>query len=133
MRSPSPVQRIGGAMRQQADPVYTLDSVPQSAERPRSNRRQRRYRPSIDGLEQRQLLAGGVADRHAFAPTPSEYYPQPVPIAPPVGLNSSSPIWADATTYQYGPDPREQLWVLVPPNPSGKLDLIVHSGGFHQG
>ena len=28
-----------------------------------------------------------------------------MPIAPPVELNSSSPVWADATTYQYGPDP----------------------------
>jgi acetyl esterase/lipase len=56
-----------------------------------------------------------------------------VPIAPPVEFNSSSPIWAGVTTDQYGPDPREQLWVVVPPNPSGKLDLIVHAGGFHHG
>src|SRR5262249_8242986 len=93
----------------------------------------RRYRPAIDGLERRQLLAGAVADQQAFAPTPSEYCPQPVPIAPPVEWNSTSPIWADAATYQYGPDPREQLWLLVPPNPSGKLDLIVHAGGLNHG
>jgi hypothetical protein len=56
-----------------------------------------------------------------------------VPIARPVALGSSSPIWADATVYQYGPDPREEILVLVPPDPSGKLDLIVHAGGFHHG
>jgi acetyl esterase/lipase len=54
-----------------------------------------------------------------------------VPIATPAGY--VAPIWANANVYQYGPDPEQQLWVLVPPNPNGKLDLLVHGGGFHHG
>jgi hypothetical protein len=54
-------------------------------------------------------------------------------ISTPGSVGSSSSIWSDATVYQYGPDPEQQLWILGPPNPNGKLDLIVHSGGFHEG
>jgi acetyl esterase/lipase len=82
-------------------------------------------------LERKQLLAGIAGKLGAFDPTATDYYPQPVPIATPAEYDK--PIWANASVYQYGPDPEQQLWVLVPPNPSGKLDLLVHGGGFHHG
>jgi acetyl esterase/lipase len=67
------------------------------------------------------------------APAPSQYYSQPIPIALPRHAVFSNPIWDKALPYQYGPFPDQQLWVFVPPHPSGRLDLIVHSGGFRHG
>jgi acetyl esterase/lipase len=90
-----------------------------------------RHQPTIEGLEHRQLLSGAVEARNAFGPTPSDYYTQPVPVATPAEF--SAPIWANATVYQYGPNSEQQLWALVPPSPNGKLDLLVHAGGFHRG
>jgi acetyl esterase/lipase len=56
-----------------------------------------------------------------------------MPISPPSGIVLPSPIWDKALVYQYGPFPEQQLWVFVPTHPSGRLNLIVHSGGFHHG
>lgn len=93
----------------------------------------RRCWPSLEDLEPRPLLAASVAGPPAIAPPPADYYPEPVPIAPPIGTTAPGSVWAGASFYQYGSDPQEQLWVLVPPDPSGKLDLVVHGGGFHHG
>jgi acetyl esterase/lipase len=54
-------------------------------------------------------------------------------ISSPVDPPLSGSLWANASIYQYGPYPEQQLWVLMPPSPSGKLDLIVHAGGLHHG
>jgi hypothetical protein len=99
-----------------------------STVRPRAGGRRQ---PTIEGLERRKLLSGSIDAQYAFAPTPSDYYVEPVPIATPAEF--SSPIWANASVYQYGPDSKQQLWALVPPSPNGKLDLLVHAGGFHRG
>ena len=90
-----------------------------------------RCRPALEWLERKALLAGIAAHQIAFGPTPPDYFPQPEPIATPAEY--ASPIWADANVYRYGPAREQQLWALVPPNLNGKLDLLVHAGGFHHG
>jgi acetyl esterase/lipase len=70
---------------------------------------------------------------HIAPPSSSDYYPQPFPILDPTGIVSPNPIWNSALAYQYGPYPDQRLWVFVPPDPSGSLDLIVHAGGFRHG
>jgi acetyl esterase/lipase len=89
------------------------------------------------GLEGRELLSrfagpGGLRERVPAVEATPEYYAQPVPVANP-GVDDPSPIWDEARVYQCGPAPEEQVWVIVPAVPSGKLDLIVHSGGFESG
>ena len=95
----------------------------------------RRYLLAIEALESRQLLLTAVQHQTVYPPAPSDYYPQPIPTAPPVAasITSLTTIWTHADFYQYGSNLDQQLWVLVPHDPTGKLDLIVHGGGFRQG
>ena len=72
-------------------------------------------------------------DPQVPADPPPQYYPQAIPISDPSSIVFTNPIWDDARAYQYGPFPDQQLWVFVPPNPNGRLDLIVHGGGLRRG
>jgi acetyl esterase/lipase len=92
-----------------------------------------RYRAALERLESRELLAGGVGHGVGVPPPTSEYYADVVPAPKPALTVTPGSIWDDATFWQYGPAADQQLWVLVPPDPNGKLDLIVHSGGFRRG
>ena len=129
---------------------------------PLQYRRTRSYRPNgLDDLESRTLLShqspGGGAlvnliqglalgghrnsrlpssaspGQGQFVLVPPEYYPQAIPTPDRSGIISTNPIWNNAKVYQYGPYPDQRLWILVPPYPNGKLDLIVHSGGLLHG
>jgi acetyl esterase/lipase len=125
---------------------------------PSANRRARTYRPErLSHLEGRTLLAhqsfgagalvglasGRTPDyrpKSSASPVPSGHtlippgdYSQVIPAPVPGAINSTNPIWKSASCYQYGPDPDQQFWVLLPSAPNGKLDLIIHSGGFMSG
>ncbi len=106
--------------------------------RSRQRRRDRAYRPGgLDLPEGRSLLSHGLVslpvDRGALLPAPTTYDPLPIPISDPGAIVSTDPIWDGALAYQYGPSAEQEFWVFLPTNPNGKLDLIVHSGGFRHG
>ncbi len=110
-------------------------SAPTDSRRRRPARRARALEP----LETRSLLSGGAAPPALapglapIVPAPPQYYPQPRAVSDPGALVSTDPIWQTARAYQFGPDPQQQLWVMLPADPTGQVDLIVHSGGFHKG
>jgi hypothetical protein len=106
--------------------------------KPRQNRRAKAFHPVVpDVLESRTMPSLPVLsfppDPQGPAGAPPQYYAQAIPISDPSGIVSTNPIWDDALAFQYGPFPDQQLWVFVPPNPNGRLELIVHSGGFRHG
>ncbi|MHB1558425.1 MAG: hypothetical protein ACYC61_13280 [Isosphaeraceae bacterium] len=108
---------------------------------PADPRRRRPARPSraLEPLETRSLLSGSVSPlapvpaQAPIVPAPPQYYPQPRAVSDPGALVSTDPIWQTARAYQFGPDPAQQFWVMLPANPTGQVNLIVHSGGFHKG
>lgn len=105
---------------------------------PRLSRRTRAFPlTGLGELEPRTLLSrqavAMATSQLRFALGQSGYYPQPVLVARPSGPGSADAPWSRARVYQYGPDPDQQLWVLVPPDPNGRLDLMVHPGGLSGG
>jgi acetyl esterase/lipase len=105
---------------------------------PRQGRRARAFHPVVrDVLESRTMPSLPVLsippDRQAPAEAPLPYYPQAIPISDPSSIGFTNPTGDNALGYQYGPFPDQQLWVFVPPHPNGRLDLLVHGGGFRRG
>jgi acetyl esterase/lipase len=104
----------------------------------RQDRRAKAFHPVVqDALESRTMPSLPVP---SLAPDPRvpadaslQYYPQAIPISDPSGIVFTNPTWEGALAYQYGPSPDQQLWVFVPPDPNGRLDLLVHGGGFRRG